>query len=143
MPEVAVTTYDFESFMLEDESAVEITLPNGDPMLFPATENGLPVSVVVYGPSTKQYAAAKEKLEKAATTRVFAAMGRPGKKSRDPAADEADIAYLVAVTKRINNFPYPGGPEAVYNEKRLQYIANQVRTHLADLGNFFKPSTTS
>ncbi|MGB4059615.1 MAG: hypothetical protein WBK26_05300 [Burkholderiaceae bacterium] len=137
------TTDQFSAFFLEDESTVEITLPNGEPMLYPATADGAPVVVVVYGPSTPQFAAAKEKVEKAATQRVFAAMGKPGKKSREPAADEADIAYLVAVTKRIDNFPFPGGPEAVYSDKRLQYVANQVRAHLADLGNFFKPSTTN
>lgn len=137
----AITTFDFESFFIEDEATIDITLPNGEPMLYPATADGLPVTVVVYGPSTKQYAAAKEKLEKVATQRVMSAIGRPGKKSQDPAADEADTAYLVAITKHINNFPFPGGVAAVYADKRLQYVANQVRAHMADLGNFFKPST--
>lgn len=134
---------DFSAYFLEDESTVDITLPNGEPMLYPPTGDGKPVTVVVYGPSTKQYAAAKDKLEKVATQRVMSAIGRQGKKQPESDADEANTAYLVAVTKRIDNFPFPGGPAAVYADKRLQYMADQVRAHLADLGNFFKPSLTS
>ena len=67
---------------------------------------------------------------------IMAALA-PGKEG--PAKD-ADAKFLSAVTERIDNFPFPGGPAAVYREPRLKYLADQVRAHLGDLGNFFKGS---
>lgn len=122
----------FESFFLSDESSVNIDLPTGDPMLY----QGEQVSVVLYGPATPEFVAAKTAMEKEATDRVFAAMGT--KKKRNSTEDkDADAKFLSAVTCRIDNFPFPGGKEAVYRERKLQYLHEQVRKHLNDLGNFF------
>lgn len=123
---------EFAAFYLDDTSVVEIDLPNGEPMLY----KGEQVRVYVFGPSTKQYAKAKDLMDKEAAKRVLNAMGQKGRK-RDDEDKEADEKFLTAITKEIENFPFPGGPAAVYREPRLKYIADQVRSHLNDLGNFY------
>lgn len=120
---------DFSAFFLQDTSTVSIKLPNGQPMLY----QGKPVSVVLHGPATERYTSAKDALDREATRALMASLGS-GKEGPDKMAD---ASFLSAVTERMDNFPFPGGPAAVYREPRLKYVADQVRTHLADLGNFF------
>jgi len=120
---------DFSAFFLQDTSTVSIKLPNGQPMLY----QGKPVSVVLHGPATERYTSAKDALDREVARAYLAALNS----GRDGADKMADASFLSAVTERIDNFPFPGGPAAVYREPRLKYVADQVRTHLADLGNFF------
>lgn len=128
----------FESFFLADVCRLDIELPTGEPML----HAGKQVVAVLFGPATPEYVKAKEAMEKEASRRVFAAMGVKKKKGDDE-DKEADQKFLTAVTAEFENFPYPGGPSAVYRERRLLYIGNQVRSHLNDLGNFYeKPNKT-
>lgn len=129
---------DFASFMLEETSSVELVLPNGEPMLF----NGQPVIVHVYGPATEQHKKASAEQEREAAARVFRAMNKPGKKGEKDDPD-ADAKFLTAVTARFENFPFPGGPAAIYRNPRLLYVHNQVNAHLSNLGNFFEASKTS
>jgi hypothetical protein len=131
------TADDFASFFLSDTSALDIELPNGEPMLY----NGQQVRVHLYGPSTTQHAKAKEALDREAIKRVVAASGAKGK--REAEDKDADVRFLVAVTARVENFPFPGGAEGIYREKRLAYIADQVRKHLGDMGNFFSAGEAS
>lgn len=124
---------DFAAFFLQDTSTVFIKLPNGQPMVY----GGQPVSVVVYGPSTERYVTARDARDREATKALMNIVDS----SKAEADKEADARFLSAVTERIDHFPFPGGPAAVYREPRLRYVADQVRAHLADLGNFFKGST--
>lgn len=126
---------DFADFFLQETATVAIKLPNGQPMLY----GGQQVAVVVYGPATDRFATAKDALDREATRALMHSFGR----DKDGADKEADARFLSAVTERIDNFPFPGGPSAVYREPRLRYVADQVRAHLADLGNFFKGSATA
>lgn len=129
----------FDAFLLDETSRLELDLPTGEPMLF----DGKQVAVNLYGPATTQFTKARDAVEKEATKNVFRAMGNNKAKKGDEADADADAKYLVAVTASFENFPYPGGADAIYREPRLKYIANQVRTHLNDLGNFFGKSKQS
>ena len=122
----------FAAFFLSETSRVEIDLPTGEPMLF----DGKQVAVNVHGPATDVFAKAKDAMDKEASKRVFRSMGAKMKKGDDEDKD-ADAKFLTAITESIENFPFPGGPGAVYREQRLKYVADQVRGHLNDLGNFF------
>lgn len=122
----------FAAFFLNETSRVEIELPNGEPMLF----EGQPVAVNLHGPATDVYAKAKDAMDKEAAKRVFRSMGAKMKKGEEEDKD-ADVKFLTAVTDSMENFPFPGGPGAVYREPRLKYVADQVRSHLGDLGNFY------
>lgn len=126
----------FAAFFLTEASRIEIDLPNGEPMLY----EGKQVAVNVYGPATDVYAKAKDAMDKEVQKRAFRTMGAKLKKGDDEDKD-ADVKFLVAVTDSVENFPFPGGAGAIYRELRLKYVADQVRGHLSDLGNFFgKPS---
>lgn len=122
----------FAAFFLSETSRVEIDLPTGEPMLF----DGKQVAVNVHGPATDVFAKAKDAMDKEASKRVFRSMGAKMKKG-DEEDKDADAKFLTAITDSIENFPFPGGPGAVYREQRLKYVADQVRAHLNDLGNFF------
>ncbi|MDC8446459.1 MAG: hypothetical protein LV471_11105 [Nitrosomonas sp.] len=128
---------DFSEFYLSESSVLELEFPNGDPMVY----QGQQVRVHVFGPSTTQYVKAKEALDREATKRVVSAMGRKNGKKDDEDRD-ADIKFLLAITERFENFPYPGGADAIYREPRLKYIAEQVRSFVGDLGNFFRNGKT-
>lgn len=134
----AITAASFDAFFLVETSRVEIDLPTGEPMLF----NGQQVAVNLHGPSTDVFAKAKDAADKEASKRVFKAMGAKGKKGDDEDKD-ADAKFLTAITEGFENFPFPGGAAAVYRDRRLQYIASQVRAHINDMGNFFpKPANS-
>lgn len=141
----SVTTIDtaetaaFSAFFLTSSARLELLQPDGEPMLY----NGQPVAVNLHGPCTDQYVAAMHKKEREATKRVVATMTQRGKKAVDAVDTDADAQFLCAVTASFENFPFPGGAEAIYREPRLKYINNQVASHLNDLGNFFKSSAQS
>lgn len=135
-----IAAADFSSFLLETTSRLELDLPNGKPMLW----EGKPVAVLLYGPATDEYTRAKAAMDKESATRVFRAMSQvQKKKAKGEDDDDADAKFLVAITAQFENFPYPGGTEAIYREPRLAYIGNQVRAYVGDLGNFFAGSATS
>ena len=128
----------FAAFFLSETSRVEIDLPTGEPMLY----DGKQVAVNVHGPATDVFAKAKDAMDKEASKRVFRTMGAKMKKG-DEEDKDADAKFLTAITDSIENFPFPGGPGAVYREQRLKYVADQVRGHLNDLGNFFTAPSKS
>lgn len=128
----------FAAFFLSETSRIEIDLPTGEPMLF----DGKQVAVNVHGPATDVFAKAKDAMDKEAQKRVFRSMGAKMKKG-DEEDKDADAKFLTAITDSIENFPFPGGPGAVYREQRLKYVADQVRGHLNDLGNFFTAPSKS
>lgn len=127
---------DFSAFLLSPTGRVEISLPNGDPMLY----DGKRVAVNVYSPASAEYARAKATMERAARDKILG-----GKKSANEAEDNAEIdaRFITAVTQSVENFPFPGGVDAMYRERGLMYIEAQVRAYLNDQGNFFKPSKMS
>ena len=128
----------FAAFFLSETSRIEIDLPNGESMLY----DGKQVAVNIHGPATDVFAKAKDAMDKEASKRVFRTMGAKMKKG-DEEDKDADAKFLTAITDSIENFPFPGGPGAVYREQRLKYVADQVRGHLNDLGNFFTAPSKS
>lgn len=133
-----VDVAEFEEFMLEDTSVLDIVLPNEEPLMF----KGQPVRVHVYGPSTEEYARAVDRKEKSAMKRVVEAAAAKNKinKAMQKKEDvrEVDVRFLIDVISHFENFPFPGGKEAILRETRFVYMQNQILRHLADMGNFFK-----
>lgn len=127
---------DFSQYLLSPTGRVEINLPNGDPMLF----NGKRVAVNVYAPASAEYARAQAAMQRAARDKLLG-----GKKSANEAEESAEIdaRFLVSVTQSVENFPYPGGADAMYRERGLMYIGEQVRAYLGEQGNFFGKSKAS
>lgn len=134
--EAPIAAPDFSAYLLAETGRVEISLPNGDPMLY----DGKRVAVNVYSPASAEYARAKAIMERAARDKILG-----GKKSANEAEDNAEIdaRFITAVTQSVENFPFPGGVEAMYRERGLMYIEAQVRSYLNDQGNFFGKSKAS
>lgn len=127
---------DFSQYLLSPTGRVEINLPNGEPMM----TNGQRVAVNVYSPASEEYHRAQTTMQRAARDKLLG-----GKKSANEAEESAEIdaRFLVSVTRGFENFPYPGGAPAIYRERGLMYIGDQVRAYLGEQGNFFGKSKAS
>jgi len=129
---------DFSAYLLSPTGRVEINLPNGngDPML----HEGRRVAINVYSPASAEYARADAAMRRAAMQKITS-----GRKAANETEEDAELEarFLVSVTSSIENFPYPGGIEAIYRERRLKYIGDQVRAYLSDQTNFFGKSKPS
>lgn len=134
-------TEDFSAFFLANTSAVEIDLPNGAPMMYPNAATGKRVVAHVYGPSTEQFVKAQDALNRFVSDGIrFRKNGSVKSAADTTAAHEADAKFLVAITDRIDNFPFPGGLIQLFRQRELKYIGDQIRAHVSDLGNFFPGS---
>ncbi|WP_299082829.1 hypothetical protein [uncultured Paraglaciecola sp.] len=122
---------DFSQYFLEETSVLDLDLPNGDPMKYCDKQ----VRVHLFGPATDQYEKASQSLQREATKRAMNSVGTKNRKTKEDA--DSDIRFLLAITDRFENFPYPGGAEAIFRELKLKYIQDQIKEHLAELGNFF------
>lgn len=127
---------DFSAFLLSPTGRVEISLPNGEPMMY----DGKRVAVNVYAPASAEYARAQAAMQRAARDKLLG-----GKKSANEADENAEIdaRFLVNITQSVENFPFPGGADAMYRERGLMYIGEQVRSYLGEQGNFFGKSKAS
>jgi len=124
---------DFSAYLLKPMSQVEIDLPNGEPMLGP---NGQRVVAHVHGPGSEEFARASANQARGARENLFNKKGKFDEKI----SLEADAKFLETITASIENFPYPGGAAAIFRERALGYIGDQIRAFVGDSGNFFKPS---
>jgi hypothetical protein len=130
---------DFSAFFLQPSAVVNIELPTGGPLLF----EGRPVRVHVHGPSSAEFTAASDAQQRFIASQVQLKKGMV-KSGIDPEeARQQDVRFLTAITISVENFPYPGGTAAIYLERGLAYIPEQVRAYLNDQSNFFpgKPKT--
>lgn len=103
------------------------------------------VTVTVYGPGSKQYAAAQSKSQ----NRMIDTLKKKGKTEQTPEKKAAETAeFLADVTVSFNGLEYDGmeGRElalAVYSDISVGFIADQVAKFVGDWSNFGKPATTS
>lgn len=132
-------TTDFSAYLLSQTGVVNIELPNGQPMLF----QGQPVRVHVHAPTSAKFTEASDARQRFIASHVQVKKGVI-KNDVDPEQGrEQDVQFLVAVTAAVENFPYPGGVAAMYRERGLSYIADQVRAYLNDQSNFFPSSAAA
>lgn len=119
------------------------------PLIDPATnepligDGGQPCSVSVYGPGSRQFAAAKT----ASTNRAMKRFKAKGKADTTPEEEEASVAsFLTAITVSFNGFGYKGLPNEpatfrqLYLDRSLGWITDQVNQGAGDWGNFSKAS---
>lgn len=139
MTEEAVSVFELSAFEAVDVGVLDLQTPAGDPLM----HNGQPVRIHLYGPGSAEHVRAQAKADSAAQARTFAAIRGKASKSAAEEQREDSIAKLVACTKNIENFPVPGGAEALYRNQRLGYITNQVGRFLDDWANFPPPSAQS
>ena len=108
---------------------------------------GLPLSITLYGPGSKQYQAAKYKAEERTNTRAFARMqGKPEGKQTALEKVSERAEFLESCTVSFNNFGIDGivGNElflAVYSDIGIGHIAEDVEKFITERSNFLpKPA---
>lgn len=103
------------------------------------------VYVTVYGPGSKQYAAAQSKQQ----NRMIDALKKKGKTEQTPEKKAAETAeFLADVTVSFDGLEYEGLADrelalAVYSDISIGFIADQVAKHISDWSNFSKVSAPS
>lgn len=100
------------------------------------------VAVVVYGPGSKQYAAAQARQQ----NRMIDKLKNKGKTDQTAEQKAAETAeFLADVTQAFEGLEYDNltGRElslAVYSDITIGFIADQVAKHVGDWANFSKVS---
>ena len=103
------------------------------------------VTVTVYGPGSKQYAAAQSRQ----SNRMIDALKKKGKTDQSAAQKAAETAeFLADVTLEFNGLEYDAltGRElalAVYSDVSIGFIADQVAKFVGDWSNFSKVAAPS
>jgi len=134
---------DIRKFAVEDTGALELVSASDEPLI---GDDGQPMTIVLYGPGSKQYA----KAQAGQTNRMLDKLKRKGKS--DQSAEEKireQAEFLASCTKSFSaNIAYDelqgeALHRAVYAETGVGFIAEQVGKYLGDWSNFTTRSTTS
>ncbi len=104
-----------------------------------------PVGVNVYGPGSREYQAAQTKISNRAVSRLRKS-GKFEQTSDEKQKEQAQ--YLAEITHSFVELDYDGltGRElalAVYGDRTIGFIADQVAEHVKDWSNFTQSSLTS
>lgn len=112
------------------------------------TVGGVPMSVTVYGPGSKQFKAARSAQSNRNMKRARASGGRVETTADEEASDVA--AFLSTITVSLNNFTYKGLPtdardtfRALYLDRKMGWITDQVNNQAGDWGRFTKAAQSS
>jgi len=131
---------DIRKLALVDTATLHILGPNDEP-IYADDKMEKPVRITVYGPGSKQFAAAEARNNR----RITEMMGKRGKK-----VDYAELRvdFLVAITASSENLEYDKLQgealyRAVYSDTSLRFIADQVDAFVRDTANFTNSSPKS
>lgn len=131
--------FDLEKAKAKDSAVLHLKGANGECLYVEeAGKDPQPVTVTVYGPGSEQF----QRAQLSAQRRVMALLkkGRNDRRSADERRE--DVAELLAdLTVEFGNLQFRGLSGralavAVYSERQLGYIADQVNAFSADWANF-------
>jgi hypothetical protein len=134
--------FDITQLESADTSILHLKGPDEEPLV----ADGKPVTITLYGPGSDPFVAAEAKRTNRALTR--------SRRKIDLNADlvRADhVEFLASVTASIENLEYSPAEgstgyefaKALYSDRKLGWIVDQVTTHLGDYANFKKSSPLS
>ncbi|MBW6531928.1 hypothetical protein KZ820_14395 [Sphingomonas sp. RRHST34] len=134
---------DVTKLRVADTAAIHLKDADGNPLY----DEGKPVRIHVFGPSSKQFA----QVEGKQTTRVLKRREENDGKATAPTPEQrlAETAEdLAAITARFEGLTYGDKQgaelfEAVYADPALGFIANQVQRFVQNWGNFRGGSSAS
>jgi hypothetical protein len=131
--------FDITTLAATETSTLQLKGANDEPLY----SDNKPVTVTIYGPGSARFAEA----DADRTNRQLERSRRKNKASvsaEDLRVDQID--FLSKVTLGFDNLSYPPangatGPElarAIYSDRSIGFIADQVQAHLGDWANFTK-----
>lgn len=138
--------FDLASAAVTETGNCELSLPSEAPMIDP---EGKRISITVYGPGSSAYSQAAARRQNKLVDRLKR-KGRTELSDEEQRAEQAD--FLTAITVSINGaFTYSKAPNlsgadlyrAIYMDRGLGYITEQVQAYVGDWGNFSKDGQTS
>jgi hypothetical protein len=135
--------FDITSTKVSETALLQLTDAEEAPLIGDGDKQ---CAIVLYGPGSKAYAAAEAKKN----NKVMDRLKRKGKADMSPEEQRAQQAdFLAAITVEFQNFTYPVGdgiapdPRALYMDRSLGFITDQVQAFVGDWGNFSGKSATS
>jgi hypothetical protein len=137
--------FDITKTAVVETGDCELTGPDEAPMI---DESNKQCSITLYGPGSAPYAAAEAKRQ----NRLLERLRRKGKaemSAEEQRGEQAD--FLSAITVSFNGFAYPPAGEAtgkdlfraLYMDRSVGFITDQVQKFVGDWGNFTGSSATS
>lgn len=133
---------DIRKFAVNPTSRLHLRDAN-DELMYADEAKSQPIAVNLFGPGSKEYAKAKA----AQNNRLINKMKSKGKSNQTPEEIAAESAeFLAACTESWENMEYDNktGSDlsmAVYADRTLGFISDQVATHLGGWSNFTKNSS--
>ena len=127
---------DIASLQVDDTAPIHVKDVEGNPLY----DDGKPVRIIVFGPSSEQYARLETKQTQRQLRRLDENDGKRVALSAEERLQQA-AEDLADITHNFENLTSGGlsGRDlylAVYGNRRLGFIANQVTAKLGDWGNF-------
>jgi hypothetical protein len=140
------------SLAVEATSTIHLRDAAGTLLTTPAIDAGgkpEPVTVTVYGPGSAEYAEAIAKRESRQLERLRKSRGKAEVTAEVKKRDEA--IFLASITVEFSrNMEYGDGSlsgnelhRAIYSDRSIGFIADQIYAELADWENFMKGSATN
>lgn len=137
--------FDITSKKVAETATILLTDADEAPLI---GDNGQQCSIEVHGPGSAVYARAEAKRSNKAIDRIK----RKGKSKASAEEQRADQAeFLADITIGFNHFSYPPAGEvtgrelfrALYMDRGVGFITDQVQAFVGDWGNFSGKSETS
>jgi hypothetical protein len=137
--------FDITSLGVDETATCDLNTADDTPLI---NEDKKQCSVTVYGPGSAQYAAAEAKRQ----NRLLERLRRKGKTEMSAEEQRAESAeFLAAITVSFNEFGYPPAGDAtgkdlfraLYMDRKIGFITDQVQKFVGDWGNFTGSSATS
>lgn len=135
---------DIRKFSVSPISRLHLRDANRE-LMYADEEKKLPIAVKLYGPASKEYAKAKS----AQNNRLVNKMKDKGKANQTPEEMLAESAeFLAECTHSWENMHYDdlqghALSMAVYSDRTLGFISDDVAAHLGSWSNFTKSSSES
>lgn len=137
--------FDITKTSVEETAELELVGPDESPLI---GEDKKQCTITLYGPGSEPFERAAAKRQ----NRLVDRLKRKGKADMSPEEQRAEQAeFLASVTVSFNGFGYPPAGEAtgkdlfraLYKDRKLGFITDQVQKFVGDWGNFTGGSATS
>lgn len=130
--------FNLDALSMKDTVDLHLRHPVSDELLYADAEKQKPVTIVLFGTSSKQY-------RNAITAMQNRALKRGKKQASAEVMREEGIELLVACSEKAVNFSYKGKPlldgdafRALYGDASFSWLKDQVDAGLGDVANFLQ-----
>jgi hypothetical protein len=137
--------FDITSTAVEETAVLELTDANEAPLL---GEDKKQLSITLYGPGSEPFGRAEAKRQ----NKLLERLKRKGKADMGPEEQRAEQSeFLASITVSFNGFAYPPAGDAdgkdlfraLYSDRKVGFITDQVQKFVGDWGNFTPSSATN